>query len=1147
MNTPHAPGEAETPLSRTRAELLFHSALERGPAEREAFLVEACRGDTVLIREARALIAAHERAGDFLEPALSSEMEAEMARLKPEVAGERIGPYKLLQQIGQGGFGAVWMAEQEQPVRRRVALKIIKLGMDTKEVIARFEQERQALAMMDHPNIAKVFDAGATPQGRPYFVMELVRGVKMTDYCDQHALETDERLRLFMQVCRAVQHAHQKGIIHRDLKPSNVLVTINDGVAVPKVIDFGLVKATQARLTDLTLFTQFERFIGTPAYMSPEQAEMTSLDIDTRSDIYSLGVLLYELLTGHTPLDAKTLMERGYDEMRRAIRECDPPIPSMRLSSLGGEELTLTAQRRHTEPARLSRAVRGDLDWIVMKCLEKSRSRRYETASGIAMDIERHLANEPIIARPPATFYRLKKLVLRNKVAVGAGSLVLLALILGLTVALWQFFEKSEALRAQSRLRTEAESGRRREERLRVQAEQSDKAARQLGYAASMSAVWTAWENYDIPLVRAMLARAEPSERGFEWFYLQRMMHLNPDWQVTLLSRKLAPENIGGKFGVFSPDGSRLVTVGEQSATLWDVATWTVVGTLEGGGAMTGRAAFSRDGKFLATAHADGTTKIWDPTTARQVMTLRGHAAEATGVVFSTDGLQLLTSSADGTIRTWERATGNEIDRVSQIGPVDDLAISIDGRHFATCSADATAQLWDVATKRALRRFEGHSAALHSVAFSPDGKRLLTASADETARLWDVATGTLLLTLRGHSGPVFTAAFSPDQTRIVTSGADGYLRVWHPDNGLEMLDAGSGRVPIPWAAFAPNNQSVVAAYAGTIELWERASQAQVEAWEKDDARAAQEVEANERSSALVTRVEYLWRHGKPIEAGAISTQLLQLLRMQSASLGAMRPQQRARLASVFLSLAQQFLARGDTGSATTHSDHAEQFLAPFANQPVPVEESSFDSWVDAANVFIEARQWQPAEMILSRLRSVQPENVLVAIALAPVLVETGDAAKYAAFRSQLLADFSRTDDVMALRAVPKLVCLEPLAGAELDAATRMMTACAAHVQPTRDAPWMQLSQGILAMRRGDYAGAVEVLRPALAVSDNPARQRAAHAVVALALWGLAQPDQARSALVEAKKIVRHARSPGAARDWVIAEIFLREAEGMVGR
>jgi serine/threonine protein kinase/Flp pilus assembly protein TadD len=455
------------PINREVA--IFSAALELKGAERAAYLEAACGGDSALLDQVQALLQAHDQAASFMrEPAEGVGSKAPLVTNVPptEKPGERIGHYKLLQQIGEGGCGVVYMAEQEEPVRRRVAFKVIKLGMDTKQVIARFEAERQALALMEHPNIARVIDAGATRTGRPYFVMELVRGVKITDFCDNNKLSTQERLRLFIQVCQAIQHAHQKGVIHRDVKPSNILVTVNDGVAVPKVIDFGIAKATQGRLTDQTLFTAFEQFIGTPAYMSPEQAVMTSLDIDTRSDIYSLGVLLYELLTGRTPFDQKELLAAGLDEMRRTIREKEPPRPSTRLSTMLGDALTTAAKCRQTEAPRLVHLVRGDLDWIVMKCLEKERSRRYETANGLARDIERHLNNEPVLARPPNRLYRFQKSIRRNKTAYTAAALVAGVLVLGVIGSSSQAVRARRAERDQLRQRQIAEKKERKSEQV---------------------------------------------------------------------------------------------------------------------------------------------------------------------------------------------------------------------------------------------------------------------------------------------------------------------------------------------------------------------------------------------------------------------------------------------------------------------------------------------------------------------------------------------------------------------------------------------------------------------------------------------------------------------------------------------------------
>ena len=521
----------DQPHSASLKNIYLRAVEKKTPQERAAFLDGACGDDLALRTKVEALL--RENADDsFLEhPAVEGVTVVDPSPLS-EGPGTEIGRYKLLQKVGEGGMGVVYMAEQTQPVTRKVALKIIKLGMDTAQVVARFEAERQALAMMDHPNIAKVLDAGATDTGRPYFVMELVRGVPITEYCDKNKLSTAQRLGLFIPVCHAIQHAHQKGVIHRDIKPTNVMVTLHDGNPVPKVIDFGIAKATNQKLTEKTLFTNYAQMIGTPAYMSPEQAEMSGLDVDTRTDVYSLGVLLYELLTGTTPFPTKELLSLGYGQMQKIIAEKEPPKPSTRLSTMQHEERTVVAKNRSMEVSALGRMFKGDLDWIVMKALEKDRTRRYETVNGLAADIKRHLNNEPVSAVAPTFSYQLSKFSRRNsrymRVAAAVGALLLVALL----------FSTFQAVRA-TRARTAAEAARRaalksestaraaqaNEAKLRSQADAQARAARQRAYASDIRLVQQTLEMNDLGRAQQLLERQTPGPgendlRGWEWRYL---------------------------------------------------------------------------------------------------------------------------------------------------------------------------------------------------------------------------------------------------------------------------------------------------------------------------------------------------------------------------------------------------------------------------------------------------------------------------------------------------------------------------------------------------------------------------------------------------------------------------------------------------
>lgn len=531
-----------------REEAIFEEALALADTGKQrAWVEQACGGDHELRDQVLELLRLEAGAECFFDGVIEA-VSRECLRVEPalrlppgEQIGTFIGQYKLLECLGEGGCGVVYLAEQQKPVRRRVALKIIKLGMDTKAVVARFEAERQALALMDHPNIARVLDAGATETGRPYFVMELVRGVKITDYCDQNRLDPNERLLLFIQVCHAIQHAHQKGVIHRDIKPSNILVSLYDGVPVPKVIDFGIAKAIEEPLTDKTLITAQSQLMGTPAYMSPEQAEMGCLDVDTRSDIYSLGVLLYELLTGHTPFDGQALVKQGVATLRQTLMEKDPPMPSAKLTHLAAAELEHVATRRKLESGKLLSIVHGDLDWIVLKALEKDRARRYQTANGLALELQRYLAHEPVQARPPGRLYRLHKLVRRNKLVFAATGAVAVALIAGLGFSTVMFLREREARKLADHLRVEAERGRANEQLLREEAESREEVI----HAAALLRE-NRYEEAD-----RLVAQIPPTEDNLEGAKVFRELG---DWHALREEWKLASERFALLVRVNEPD-----------------------------------------------------------------------------------------------------------------------------------------------------------------------------------------------------------------------------------------------------------------------------------------------------------------------------------------------------------------------------------------------------------------------------------------------------------------------------------------------------------------------------------------------------------------------------------------------------------------
>jgi serine/threonine protein kinase/WD40 repeat protein len=861
------------------AKKLFLEALDlQGTDARRRFLDRACATDADLRGRVEKLLRAHQDAGNFLGKPDPVELTCDAAG--PERPGTVIGPYKLLEQIGEGGMGVVFMAEQIKPVRRKVALKVLKPGMDTRQVVARFEAERQALALMDHPNIAHVLDGGETAAGHPYFVMELVRGIPITDFCDENHFPVRERLKLFVSVCQAVQHAHQKGIIHRDLKPSNVMVTLHDGEPVVKVIDFGIAKAMGQQLTDKTLFTNYAVMIGTPIYMSPEQAEMSGLDVDTRTDIYALGVLLYELLTGMTPCDKKLLRSAGFDEIRRVIREDEPPRPSARVSTLGQEAASVSA-RRKSDPKRLSQLFRGELDWIVLKALDKDRKRRYETASAFAADVQRYLHDEPVLACPPSAWYRLRKNMHRHRGAALAAMLVVLALVAGMIGTTWGLIRATDAKAvAVYEANEKAQALQDREDALA--------AARQSEREKSVQ-LWEAL----LAQARANRLSRRPGQR-FETLgilrralEMARMLDLSAEKfgelrDAVIAALALPDLYLAGPwhpwpadaYGLDLDEGHALYarTDRKGACTICQVADDHQIHSLPPLGAAA-LPRLSRDGKYVALLDdRDSKTgvgvHVWkiDEATPRRILL----EEKAESLDFHPNGTQAALTYAGGAIGLFELPSGRRIKRLlpacplasemvcalhptesvvaicSYFSPVVQLrdlrtgavlavlrqtsrphsvAWHPTGRILAVGMAEACqVHLYDRATLKPFRTLECGRTASY-LAFNPLGDRLAISGWGKAVDLFDVGTGQKLFAALNCAG---VPRFSHDGRRLASSIQDGKWGIWQVGDGREYRTLQRKAMPanslflIP-PTVHPDGRLAVAAMSDGFGFWDLAS------------------------------------------------------------------------------------------------------------------------------------------------------------------------------------------------------------------------------------------------------------------------------------------------------------------------------------
>jgi eukaryotic-like serine/threonine-protein kinase len=846
-----------------KARAVFEQAIEiKDPAERQAYLDEACANDLDLRKEVNALLVNHDKAREFLESPFFTGIETRSKQtLQPEGPGSKIGHYELLKQIGEGGMGLVYLAQQKQPVKRQVALKIIKPGMDSKEVIARFDAERQALALLEHPNIAHVFDAGTTEAGRPYFIMEYVRGMSITRYCDDRKLSIEQRLQLFKQVCEGLHYAHQKGIIHRDIKPSNILVSVHGDRAVPKIIDFGIAKAAARALTEKTVFTLQGQLLGTPEYMSPEQVDFATQDIDTRSDIYSLGVLLYELLTGVLPFDGKTFHGLGFAEIQRTIREQEPATPSTRFSNLGKEAQAI-ATHRQTQVVPLARCLHRELEWIPMKAMRKDRVRRYRSASEFADDIQNYLNGSPLIAGPETAMYKARKFVRRHAGSVATASLVAVVIILGLISSILlgcraeQAREKEATLRVQvEKALVRAENAEKAEREQRQLAEQMVEDYRRLFYANSVQLAASEYREGTVKRAREILDNCPNDLRAWEWHYLD---HISDESIMTLHANAGPVHSID-----LSSNGEKLVAGNKDGTlTIWNLKDGADVVTLKGHERRVYSVAFGPNDGQIVSGDIDGKIKIWDTRQETEIATLHGLTSTVMTVSFSPNGERILSRSADDTIRLWDADSHTEILSIpfertgmSLVG----VAYSPDGNHFSYCDGPSIRicnskdglqersipttspieglsystdgerivswgekiKIWDAVTGSEILAFTcDHRGRLRFAAFNPNGTQIVTCGGDSVIKVWDALTGSELMALRGHKGTATNAIYHPDGQRILSCGGDGEVKIWSTviRPGNMKLRGHEGPV---WAiAFSPDGRHLATGSRKTLKLWD---------------------------------------------------------------------------------------------------------------------------------------------------------------------------------------------------------------------------------------------------------------------------------------------------------------------------------------